>query len=224
MAGKEDRTKYKQRCPHCGGMFKSPQTLQAHILAKHKEIDKKTVKTGGGIKMGEGDLEKKVEEAIGGVRNSMAELSKKVETQANSIDKIINSIPNVVAESLKKVEQEKKQEQERSKKAQEAQKKMKDMEELLKHKEDLLSFCKVNPKLCKVEIDKVLPKDEKHLPHETVAETLDCPICGPRLLRGISESLVKDEEFAKKFIGTIKANKADTKLEELIKLGKETQG
>ena len=232
MAGKEDKSKYKYECPHCGRKFKSPQTLKGHILVKHKfDVN---VKKDEGIKNnqnfftnhnngGIGMETKEVEKAVEDVKNTLSNLSKKVETQASSIDKVINSIPDMVARSIESLEQKKREQEERIKKEQEMQKKMQDVEEIIKHKDDLLSFCKTNPKLCKIEIDKIIPKDKNHLPHKTVAETLACPQCGPALLRGISKSLIENEEFGRKFIDTLRENKADTKLEELINLGKSIQ-
>ena len=232
MRKKEDKSKYKYECPTCGNKFKSPQTLKGHILARHrKDINdiklnrekkgvERTVKTEGGENMEDKDIQKLIDNAILGVKDNISQLTGKIENTASALERVTKAMPDIIAGSIKKLEEEKIKQEDQKKKEEENQKRMKAVEELVNHKDELLSFCKTNPKLCKIEIDKLIPQGGHHLPHRTVAETLACPECGPALMRGISKNLVENEEFAKKFINTVKENKAENRLEELIKLGK----
>lgn len=230
----EKKRNYKYECPYCGRKFISKYNLEGHIRTKHKneEVKKEEKenikKTGepekrGGVEMEEKDIRKIVDETVAGIKESVSQLNKKVEQTSSSVDKIINSLPKVIAQTLQTIEEEKKRQEEERKKQLEWEKKMKDLEEVLKHKEDIINFCKKNPQLCRVEIDKILPKEKEHLPHKTVAETLACPICGPRILKGIGKKLTEDSEFAKKFAESLKETGAENRLKELIKLGKEVQ-
>ncbi len=218
-------------CPTCGRKFISQYHLNQHLkIESLKREDKgvikkitETVKTEGGVEMEEKDIQKLVNDAIAGVKNNITSLSKKVEETSSSVSKVVSSLPEIVAKTIQKIEEEKRKREEEQKKQIEWERKMRDLEEVLKHKDDIISFCKTNPKLCKIEVDKLLPKEKEHLPHKTVAETLACPECGPALLRGISKNIVENEEFAKKFISSLKETKADNRLRELIEIGQKVQ-
>lgn len=236
----EKKRNYKYECPYCGRKFISKYNLEGHIRTKHKneEVKKEEIKkeekrenvkkTGepekkGGVKMEEKDIRKIVNETVAGIKESVSQLNKKVEQTSSSVDKIINSLPKVIAQTLQTIEEEKKRQEEERRKQMEWERKMRDLEEILKHKEDIINFCKKNPQLCRVEIDKILPKEKEHLPHKTVAEVLACPECGPRILKGIGKKLAEDGEFAKKFAESLKETGAKDRLKELIELGKKVQ-
>ena len=236
----EKKKNYKYECPYCGRKFISKYNLEGHIRTKHKneEVKKEEIKkeekkenvkkTGepekrGGVKMEEKDIRKIVDETVAGIKESISQLNKKVEQTSSSVDKILNSLPKVVVQTLQTIEEEKRKQEEEKRKQLEWERKMRDLEEILKHKEDIINFCKKNPQLCRIEIDKILPKEKEHLPHKTVAETLACPVCGPRILKGIGKKLTEDSEFAKKFAESLKETGAKDRLKELIELGKEVQ-
>jgi len=217
-------------CPNCGRKFISQYHLNQHLKieslkGENNEVIKKiaeTVKTGG-RKMEEKDIKNLVNNATMEIRNTVDLLSKKVEETSNSVNKVVGSLPELIAKSIQRIEEEKKKREEEQKKQLEWERKMRDLEEVLKHKDDIINFCKTNPQLCKIEINKLLPKEKEHLPHKTVAEILACSECGPALLRGISKNIVENEEFAKKFVNSLKETRADNRLKELIEIGKEVQ-
>ena len=237
MSKKNDRSSYKYSCPFCGLKVKSRPNLESHIKIKHsvlsnvnevkKEKNKEeTVKTGGGEKMEKEEIQKLIESSVSRVKDTVAQLADKVKDTASTLNKITSELPNIIVKSIQSYEEEKKKMEEKARQETENQRRMKEIDELLKHKDKILSFCEKNPKLCQIEFEKLLSKEQQqqnHLPHETVDEILSCLVCGPKILKGISKNIKNNTEFAKKFVEELKSNKAEDTLKELIEIGRKLQ-